>query len=47
MALRQRMVEEVAQLERQRAFAYLRPLMRPLMEVVALADDEDAAVEKG
>ncbi len=47
-ALRKRMVEEVARLERERAFAYRRlNLMRAVADAVARADGEDAAVANG
>jgi hypothetical protein len=47
-ALRKQMVEEVARLERQRAFAFRRlNLMRPVTEAVAAAANEDAALANG
>ncbi len=47
-ALRKRMVEEIARLERQRAFAYRRlNLMNEISKAVASAEDEDAAVARG
>jgi len=47
-ALRKQMVEELARLERQRAFAYRRlNLMRPVTEAVAAAADEEAALASG
>jgi hypothetical protein len=47
-ALRKRMAEEIARLERQRAFAYRRlNLMNEISKAVASAEDEDAAVARG
>ena len=47
-ALRKQMLEEVARLERQRAFAYRRlNLMRPVTEAVAAAANEEAALATG
>lgn len=47
-ALRKRMAEEIARLERQRAFAYRRlNLMNEIAKAVASAEDEDAAVARG
>jgi hypothetical protein len=47
-ALRKRMVEEVARLERERAFAYRRlNLMRAVADAVARAESQDAAVANG
>ncbi len=47
-ALRKRMAEEIARLERQRAFAYRRlNLMNEISKAVASAEDKDAAVARG
>lgn len=47
-ALRKRMAEEIARLERQRAFAYRRlNLMNEISKAVASAENEDAAVARG
>ncbi len=47
-ALRKRMAEEIARLERQRAFAYRRlNLMNEIAKAVASAEDGDAAVARG
>ena len=47
-ALRKRMVEEIARLERQRAFAYRRlNLMNEVTKAAASAEDEDTAVARG
>lgn len=47
-SLRKRMAEEIARLERQRAFAYRRlNLMNEISKAVASAEDEDAAVARG
>lgn len=47
-ALRKRMAEEIARLERQRAFAYRRlNLMNEVTKAAASAEDEDAAVARG
>jgi len=47
-ALRKRMAEEIARLERQRAFAYRRlNLMNEVTKAAASAENEDAAVARG
>lgn len=47
-ALRKRMAEEVARLERERAFAYRRlNLMNEVAKAVASAEDEEAAIASG
>jgi hypothetical protein len=47
-ALREKMAQEVARLERRRAFAYRRlNLMRTLAPAIASAESEEAAVAKG
>ena len=47
-ALRKRMAEEIARLERQRAFAYRRlNLMNEVAKAVASAENEEAAVARG
>nr|PZN82369.1 MAG: hypothetical protein DIU57_11845 [Pseudomonadota bacterium] len=47
-SLRKRMAEEIARLERQRAFAYRRlNLMNEVAKAVASAENEEAAVARG
>jgi hypothetical protein len=47
-AVRKRMVEEVARLERQRAFAFRKlNLVRPLCAAIASAENEEIAVAQG